>query len=93
MSSIKSKLAVALFAVTALVGAQSAYATMQLTLSASTGGSVTVLDGGAGDSNPAAGVITFIGVIGVWTINVSTGTAPPRAVTFTSRPLQVRTAG
>src|SRR5215470_20305752 len=34
---------------------------------------VTIVDGGLGDMNPAAGVVTFIGAIGVWTVNVSTG--------------------
>jgi len=34
---------------------------------------VTIVDGGLGDMNPAAGVVTFIGSIGVWTVNVSTG--------------------
>ena len=35
---------------------------------------VVVTDGSAGDSNPAAGVITFVGAVGKnWTINVSTG--------------------
>lgn len=32
-----------------------------------------VIDGAAGDANPVAGVVTFIGSIGVWNINVSTG--------------------
>jgi hypothetical protein len=38
---------------------------------------VTVLDGGAGDSNPVLGAITYIGPVGVFTINVSTGLSKP----------------
>ena len=34
---------------------------------------VTISDGGAGDLNPIAGVVTFSGTIGVWLVNVSTG--------------------
>jgi hypothetical protein len=34
---------------------------------------VTVSDGGAGDSNPFAGVVSYIGGVGDWNINVSTG--------------------
>ena len=32
-----------------------------------------VADGGIGDSNPTTGAVTFIGTIGNWNINVSTG--------------------
>ena len=35
--------------------------------------SVTITDGGVGDSNPAPGFVTYIGSIGVWSVNVSTG--------------------
>lgn len=41
------------------------------------GGSVTVTDGGGGDVNGAAGAITWIGSVGLWTINVSTGLSKP----------------
>ncbi|RJQ55300.1 MAG: PEP-CTERM sorting domain-containing protein [Nitrospiraceae bacterium] len=34
---------------------------------------VTITDGLAGDSNPTSGVVTFIGAVGVFDINVSTG--------------------
>src|SRR5207245_4543233 len=37
--------------------------------------SVTIVDGGAGDSNPNAGVITWIGSLGNFTVNVSTGSS------------------
>lgn len=35
--------------------------------------SVTVSDGGAGDVNPLGNVVTYIGGVGNWLINVSTG--------------------
>jgi hypothetical protein len=50
-----------------------ASATLQLTLSSGVGPAIVVNDNVAGDSNPAAGVITFIGPVGNWTINVTTG--------------------
>jgi hypothetical protein len=37
---------------------------------------VTVIDGGVGDVNPLDGVVTFVGSVGAWAINVSTGTGP-----------------
>jgi hypothetical protein len=39
--------------------------------------SVTITDGGVGDANPAAGAVTFIGSVGVFNINVSTGLSKP----------------
>lgn len=35
--------------------------------------SVIITDNGPGDQSPAAGVVTFIGAIGVWNIDFSTG--------------------
>ena len=55
-----------------LAGTQPAEAAIQLTL-ASGGSTVTVDDGGVGDANPAAGVITYIGAVGGWEFNVTTG--------------------
>ena len=34
---------------------------------------LTVFDGGPGDACPIAGCVTYIGTIGVWLVNVSTG--------------------
>ena len=34
---------------------------------------VTVADGGLGDLNPLANAVTFVGTIGAWTLNVTTG--------------------
>ena len=38
---------------------------------------VTISDGGFGDLNGATGAVTFIGSIGSWTLNVSTGQSAP----------------
>jgi len=38
---------------------------------------VTVNDGGAGDLNPVTGAVTFLGPIGGWGINVTTGLSYP----------------
>jgi hypothetical protein len=66
-------------AVTAGVAGLVANATAVPTLYLSDGvNSVTVVDGGAGDSNPLAGVVTFNGSIGLnWTLNVTTGISKP----------------
>lgn len=49
-------------------------ATLRLTSGAST---VTITDGGAGDTCLVAGCITFSGSVGDWIINVSTGLTSP----------------
>ena len=61
---------------TALGLAASAHAVGILTLESGLS-SVSVTDGGVGDANPAAGATTFIGSVGVWNINVSTGLSYP----------------
>ncbi len=38
---------------------------------------VTIVDQAAGDSNPIAGAVTYIGSLGVWNLNVSTGVTKP----------------
>jgi len=50
---------------------------LQLTASAPDPGSATILDNGMGDLNPALGQITFIGGVGGWTSNVTSGFGPP----------------
>lgn len=47
------------------------HATLVLTLTS--GVSVSITDGGVGDLNPAVGQITFIGGVGAFSTNVSTG--------------------
>ena len=66
------KKVVVLTAFLAATYAPAAFATAELKLS-SGASSVDILDGSAGDSNPLAGVVTFIGAVGNWTVNVSTG--------------------
>lgn len=39
---------------------------------------ITVADGSGSDSNGAAGVVTWIGATGVWTVNVDTGITKPQ---------------
>jgi PEP-CTERM motif len=47
-----------------------------LTLSG-TGGSASVTDNGAGDANPAPGVVVFLGPLGAFTVNNTTGLSQP----------------
>jgi len=53
-----------------------AHAGMMLTLYDGTN-TVSVADGGISDLNPLVGVITYIGSIGTWTTNVTTGLSKP----------------
>jgi len=52
-------------------------AAIQLDDSSTLGIDATVLDGGAGDQNVLAGAITYIGSIGTWLMNVTTGITKP----------------
>src|SRR5271169_653075 len=53
-------------------------ATSILELSSNNGATWTkITDGGAHDFNPEAGAITFVGSIGTWKINVTTGLTKP----------------
>ena len=63
-------------AVTTLVAAPQAHATAELML-ISGASTVTIVDGLAGDSNPNPGVVTYIGAVGGWSINVTTGNGNP----------------
>jgi hypothetical protein len=65
-----------ILAVAAMISAGSAYAVPTLTLFDGTT-TVTILDNGSGDSNPTLGVVTFIGAIGVWDINIDSGFTKP----------------
>jgi hypothetical protein len=64
----------ALLPVVGLVASANALPTLRLTQGATV---VTITDGGVNDANPAAGVVTFIGAVGVFNINVSTGLTKP----------------
>lgn len=57
---------------------QPACATVALQISDGTT-TVTVNDGGSGDSNPAAGAVTYIGSLGNFSLIVSTGASYPAA--------------
>ena len=67
---------IAALATVALLSAAPARAELILKLTDGTN-TVTVTDQMAGDANPTAGVITFIGGVGSWNINVSTGVGNP----------------
>jgi len=60
-----------------LTMASHAYGTAMLMLSDGAGNMVTIADGGMGDINAAAGVVTWSGALGVWSINVTTGITKP----------------
>jgi len=73
-------------AAAAMISAGSAYAVPIASLTISDGTTtIVVTDGGASDSNPLSGVITWIGAIGVWNINVDTGFTKP-AIGSTTNP-------
>lgn len=57
--------------------AESAQAVPTLTLSDGGLNTVMITDGGAGDANPAAGAVTFIGSVGIFNLNVTTGLSKP----------------
>lgn len=74
MKSIFKVLAVAA-GVIGMVGNAGATASLYLSDGVN---SVTVVDNGPGDSNPAPGVVTFNGSLGLnWTLNVTTGLSKP----------------
>jgi len=65
-----------ILAVAALISAGSVYAVPTLTISDGTT-TITVMDNMAGDSNPLPGVVTWIGAIGLWNINIDSGFTKP----------------
>src|SRR5438477_13159974 len=68
------KVGIALAAITCVA---STYAVPTLTITASTGGSATVTDGALTDKCAAVGCVTFVGAVGIWTLNVDTGLSKP----------------
>lgn len=66
-------LAVMLGCAALVTGPAPASAVATLNLSDGINPAVTVFDGGPGDACPMAGCVTYIGAIGVWIVNVSTG--------------------
>jgi hypothetical protein len=57
--------------------ASHAAVTLQIDDLTTAGVDVTIVDGGVGDVNGAAGAVTYIGGVGVWTFNVSTAQGAP----------------
>jgi hypothetical protein len=72
------KILIMVLAVVMFIGIQSVHAIPTLTLS---DGNIlhtqTIVDGSLLDSNPALGAVTFIGTIGVFDLNVTTGLTTP----------------
>jgi len=62
------------FGVFLVAGSASALLTIRLTEGMN---QVTIADGGGGDVNPNAGAVTFVGSVGTFNINVSTGLSKP----------------
>jgi hypothetical protein len=67
----------------ALAFTASAEASAIKLLDGNTNTEVTVYDQQAGDMNPAEGAVTYIGSVGDWMINVTTGTTQPALGTLT----------
>ena len=66
------KKVVVLAVLVAAMAVPSAFATAELTLQ-SGASTVDILDGGSGDSCPAAGCVTYIGSVGSWSLNITSG--------------------
>jgi hypothetical protein len=82
----------ALVALSALtLASRSAYGVAMLMLDDGLGNTVTISDGGGGDSNGAAGAITWVGSLGVWSINVSTGVTKPASGSATNPKMDLNT--
>jgi hypothetical protein len=76
--SIKRLVILSMVAAGLLLGIQSAsHAALVLSLNDNDGHIVTVADGGVGDLNVDTGVITYLGSLGVWRYNVTTGFSKP----------------
>ncbi len=73
MKNITNYLALGAIAL-GLSGAAHAVPTMKISDGITT---LTIADGSGSDSNPGAGLVTWIGTIGVWNINVNTGVTKP----------------
>lgn len=61
----------------AMAAASSCPAALQLMLDDGLGATVTVVDGGAADMHADVGAITWMGTLGAWSLNVSTGLGSP----------------
>lgn len=70
------KLAALLAGAMLMMSAGSAWATPTIRLFDGTN-TVDIADGGITDANPLDGAVTYIGAVGAWTLNVSTGITKP----------------
>ena len=81
MKSFRKLMVLAMVALGVLIGVQSASHAAYIGLSFydNLGNSLTVFDGGPGDSNTLTGVVTYVGPLGTgpWYLNVSTGQTNP----------------
>jgi hypothetical protein len=60
-----------------MVATPSAYGVATLRFTADAGPSISCADGAACDANPIAGAVTFVGGVGVYSLNVTTGLSKP----------------
>src|ERR687887_479 len=73
MKQLKNTIAAALIVIAVIIGlVQPAHAVLTLTLE-NGGSTVSITDGGSGDLASQAGLIIFLGSVGVFTTNVTTG--------------------
>lgn len=73
---MKNKILIMVLAVVMFIGIQSVHAIPTLTLSDGTTTTV-ITDGGAGDLLSSSGGITYIGAVGIFNINITTGLTKP----------------
>lgn len=71
-------------ALAAIAASAPANAAFTLTLDDGAGNAVTIVDNQAGDSFAGLGAVTWVGTLGVWTLNVATGQSYPILGTSTA---------
>jgi len=80
MKSFKRLILMAMVVLAGLIGVQAtahAVPTLEIYLYDGVNPSITVQDQMAGDSNPTLGAVTFVGSVGAWTVDVTTGLSYP----------------
>ena len=76
-------------AVALILNGTTSHAALMISLNDGLGHSATITDQGAGDLNSNLGAVTFLGGIGVFTINVTTGISKPLMGSATSPELDL----
>jgi hypothetical protein len=76
-NNMKERLTILMIVALAVVLAPSADANMMLRLDDGVNPALTITDNGAGDTDPDLGVVTYDDQLGVWKINVVSGTSKP----------------